>query len=367
MSVNQIIKTFDAWRGDGQPMVLATVYETIGSTYSKAGHRILIAASGQYQGLVSGGCLEGDLAERARTVVEANQASSVTYDMRGEADELFGLGVGCDGLIRVLLQPLLPSQDYQPFASIARHLLANRPAAVATVIESARPTVPPGATVIVQGSSREAWNIDQAIADRLAKECARILGSGQAYFTNDESGLGVLYASLKPVPKLLLLGAGLDAIPLVNMAADLGWRVTVMDHRPAYLERGGFERAERTIHVVPRRLAETVPLAEFDAIIVMSHHLVTDRTYLSQLAGVGARYLGVLGPPARKDRLLAGLGETGSALRGELKGPVGLDIGADSPESIALSILAELQATLSGATAKSLTGERAVCTFSSWR
>lgn len=355
MSVNQIIRTFDAWRGDGQPLVLATVYETIGSTYSKAGHRILIAASGQYQGLVSGGCLEGDLAERARTVVETKQALPVTYDMRGEADELFGLGVGCDGLIRVLLQPLLPSQDYQPFASIARHLLANRPAAVATVIQSARPGVSPGATVIVQAGSRETWNVDQTVADELAKESERTLGSGEAHFAKDESGLSVLYASLKPVPKLLLLGAGLDAIPLVNMAADLGWRVTVVDHRPAYLERGGFERAEQAIHVIPRTLAATVPLAEFDAIIVMSHHLVTDRTYLSQLADVTARYIGVLGPRARKDRLLAGLGEMGSALRRKLKGPVGLDIGADSPESIALSILAELQATLSGATAKSLT------------
>jgi xanthine/CO dehydrogenase XdhC/CoxF family maturation factor len=159
---------------------------------------------------------------------------------------------------------------------------------------------------------------------------------------------------LKPLPRLLLLGAGLDAIPLVNMAADLGWRVTVVDHRPAYLERGGFERADRVVHVVPRRLAATVSLADFDAIIVMSHHLTTDRTYLDQLADVATRYLGVLGPRARKERLLAGLDERAQALRSRLKGPVGLDIGADSPEAIALSVLAELQATLSGATAEPL-------------
>jgi xanthine dehydrogenase accessory factor len=355
MSVRQIIKTFDTWRAKGEPMVLATVYETIGSTYSKAGHRILIAASGQYQGLVSGGCLEGDLAERARTVLETGTASPVTYDMRGEADELFGLGVGCNGLIRVLLQPLLPSHDYQPFASIAQHLLANRPAAVATVIEGAGPGAVPGATVIVQAGSREAWNVDPPVADKLAAECERLLRSGETRYARDPAGLGVLYASLKPVPRLLLLGAGLDAIPLLNMAADLGWRVTVADHRPAYLERGGLERAEQAIHVTPRALGESVSLAEFDAIIVMSHHLVTDRTYLAQLADVSVRYVGVLGPPARKERLLAGLGEAGSTLRARLRGPVGLDIGADSPESIALSILAELHATLSGATGRSLT------------
>ena len=142
MSVRQILATFDAWRANGAPMVLATVYETIGSSYSKAGHRILLGGHGEYQGLVSGGCLEGDLAERARTVLETAKASAVTYDMRDEADELFGLGVGCNGLIRVFLQPLLPAQGYQPFASIAQHLLANRPAAVATVVESARTDVP---------------------------------------------------------------------------------------------------------------------------------------------------------------------------------------------------------------------------------
>lgn len=354
MSVRQILETFDEWRAENHPMVLATVYETLGSTYSKPGHRILIDAGGRYQGLVSGGCLEGDLAERARIVLETNRAAAVTYDMRGEADELFGLGVGCEGLIRVLLQPLLPAKGYQPFASIAQHLLASRPAAVATVIEGARPGMTPGATLIVEAGSREAWDLDETVADLLAKECERVLRSGETRYAKDESGLGVLYATLKPLPRLLLLGAGLDAVPLVNMGADLGWRVTVVDHRPAYLERGGFERAERVVHVVPRFLAQTVPLADFDAIIVMSHHLTTDRTYLGQLADLGARYIGVLGPRARKERLLARLDDGGAALRSRLKGPVGLDIGADSPESIALSVLAELQATLSGATAEPL-------------
>jgi xanthine/CO dehydrogenase XdhC/CoxF family maturation factor len=354
VSVRQILETFDEWRAEGGPMVLATVYETLGSTYSKPGHRILIAADGRYQGLVSGGCLEGDVAERARAVLETGRAVAVTYDMRGEADELFGLGVGCEGLIRILLQPLLPAPGYQPFALIAQHLLASRPAVVATVIEGGHPRMTAGATMIMQAGSREAWDLDDTAQDMLAKECERALRSGGTRYSKDESGLGVLYAMLKPLPRLLLLGAGLDAIPLVNMAADLGWRVTVVDHRPAYLERGGFERADRVVHVVPRRLAATVSLADFDAIIVMSHHLTTDRTYLGQLADVATRYLGVLGPRARKERLLAGLDERAQALRSRLKGPVGLDIGADSPEAIALSVLAELQATLSGATAEPL-------------
>ena len=118
-------------------MVLATVYETIGSTYSKAGHRILIAANGDYQGLVSGGCLEGDLAERARSVIETNEPLAISFDMRDEADDLWGLGVGCNGLIRVFLQPLTEAEDYQPFSDIAQGLQDAAPAVVATVIAGA--------------------------------------------------------------------------------------------------------------------------------------------------------------------------------------------------------------------------------------
>lgn len=125
--------------------------------------------------------------------------------------------------------------------------------------------------------------------------------------------------------------------------------MTVADHRPAYLERGEFSRADRVLAVEPRALREQTALDEFDAVLVMSHHLVTDRVYLSQLAGAATRYVGVLGPAARRERLLDALGEAGDALRPRLKGPVGLDLGADSPESIALSIVAELQAVFSGA------------------
>lgn len=330
-------------------MVLATVYETSGSTYSKAGHRILIAANGDYQGLVSGGCLEGDVAERARRVIETGESAAVTYDMRDDADDLWGLGVGCNGLIRIFLQPLLDEHGYEPFASIAQQLMARERAAVATVIESGATDLPAGATLILRPSrnSHTDWqlgNVDDSRSRRLKDGCERALAAGRAEFRIEpETGTGVLYAPLQPVPRVLVLGAGLDAIPIVNMATDLGWLVTVADHRPAYVAREGFARAERILEIDPRSLAAQLPLGEFDAILVMSHHLVTDRTYLSQIAGVDVRYVGVLGPPARKERLLKALGEEGHALRDRLRGPVGLDIGADSPEAIALSILAELQ------------------------
>jgi xanthine dehydrogenase accessory factor len=346
MGARHLIQSFHAWRAAAEPLVLATVYETAGSTYSKAGHRILLAGSGDYRGLVSGGCLEGDLAERSRGVIASGKAAAVTYDLRDSADELWGLGVGCNGLLRVFLQPLLVANDYEPFRTIADCLAGTRPAGVATVVESGRADVAVGATAVADASGERLFGAADGVAQQL-REAGRVaLRSASAQLAT-EQGCRILYAPLKPIPKLLVLGGGLDAIPLVGMAAELGWFVTVADHRPGYLARGGFERAERAVLVEPEKLAAALPLAEYDAVVVMSHHLATDRKYLAELAPVGSRYLGVLGPRARRDRLLTELAAVAPQLRERLKGPVGLDIGADSPESIALSILADLQAALS--------------------
>ena len=352
MSTRGLIRTFDRWRLRGEPMVLATVYETLGSTYSKAGHRILIAANGDYQGLVSGGCLEGDLAERARGVLTANEPQAVSFDMRDEADDLWGLGVGCNGLIRIFLQPLTAQDEYEPFATIARCLLAARPTAVATVIAAPSGTggPAPGTTLVWDGDHErdEAYPV-------LLPGCRDALLSGRTICRAEADGTTVLYAPLQAIPRLLVLGAGLDAVPVVNMAAELGWRVTVADHRPAYLEKGVFEAAERALLIDPAAMSQELGPAQYDAVIVMSHHLLTDQAYLEQLADVEVGYLGVLGPRERRDRLLEALGESGAPLRSKLMGPVGLDIGADDPESIALSLLAEIHTVLAGASGRALT------------
>jgi xanthine/CO dehydrogenase XdhC/CoxF family maturation factor len=347
MNARRIAETFDVWRRSGEPLVLATVFETQGSTYSKAGHAILISASGDYQGLVSGGCLEGDLAERARKVIVARRAAPVTYDLRDEADELWGLGIGCNGLIKIFLQPLYAAEGYEPFATIAQCMTRHEAAAIATVIESPHPDLVAGATLVRHGAQSTARNVPQAWMSRLAARCDEVLETGRAGFQT-AAGVAVLCAPIKRIPRLLVLGAGLDAIPLVRLAADLGWRVTVADHRPAYTQRPGFEAASAVHTLAAAEVSQALNLDEFDAIIVMSHHLATDQSYLAQLGAVRARYVGVLGPQARKRRLLDALPDRGAALHAKLKGPVGLDIRADSPESIALSIVAELQAELAG-------------------
>jgi xanthine/CO dehydrogenase XdhC/CoxF family maturation factor len=356
MSVRRIIQTFHDWQLTGEPMVLATVYDTAGSTYSKPGQRILIRGNADYQGLVSGGCLEGDLAERARSVLDNGDPAAVTYDMRDEADDIFGLGVGCNGMIRVFLQALYKEERYEPFATIAGRLLADQPSSAATVIASGNPGLPAGSTLIWPQSFAAADECVAPAFKELLGGCKDVLASGSSRFDTRDDGLAVVYSLLKPVPRLLVLGAGLDAVPVVSIASELGWRVSVADHRPAYLESKEFTGAECAVLVVPSELARDFSVKDFDAVIVMSHHLRTDQIYLAQLAESAIPYIGVLGPPARKERLLEALGEAGNRLALCLKGPVGLDIGADSPESIALSLISEIHAVLKGAGGRALTG-----------
>jgi len=142
---------------------------------------------------------------------------------------------------------------------------------------------------------------------------------------------------------VLVLGAGLDAVPVVRFAVELGWRVTVADHRPAYIEGDAFAAAETRSCVVADELAQSLDLARFDMAIVMSHHLASDRSYLRALAGIDLVYVGLLGPRARRERLLAELGDAAGPLPDRLRGPAGIDIGGRGPAAIALSIVAEMQ------------------------
>jgi len=348
MSTRTIIEAFRRWRSERTPMALATVFDTLGSTYTKAGHRIVVAANGEYAGLISGGCLEADLAERAALVLRSHAAQPVTYDLRDDVDDVFGLGVGCNGLIRVFIQPLLPEHDFAPFSTLCTYYSGKSAALCATVIESSDPALPVGATFLRSVAGRdvaltrdaEPQRFAQLVADEPAWQRA---GRLTTRYVRREAA-AVLIAPIWPIPRLLVLGAGLDAVPLVRMAAELGWYVDVADHRPAYLDRGDLSAADSLRLVDPRD--ETGVVSEggaWDAAVVMSHHLETDAAYLRALARLELAYLGVLGPPARREKLLERLETEFPDLRRSLRGPIGLDIGAHGPEAIALSILAELQ------------------------
>jgi xanthine/CO dehydrogenase XdhC/CoxF family maturation factor len=351
MSSRRIIDSFNTWRQADEPLVMATVYATEGSTYSKAGHRIIISTSGDYQGLVSGGCVEGDLAAHAHMVFVTGEARTITYDLREDDNAIWGMGVGCDGVIKILLQRLDAATDYEPFRTIAeRQTVPHGGGTCVTVIESEDSDLPTGATWIDWGVDSLAWQMpeDRMSAIRNQSSTLGVMSKPKLLRQPSRGGaFTALHAPITPIPRLLILGAGPDAVPLVTMANEIGWFVTVVDHRQMRIDDPVFSTAEHRVCAPFKEFPSAVELDQYSATVVMSHNLEADGQYLSHLtAHAGIRYIGLLGPKARRDRLVEAHDLGDPAFTNRLHGPAGVPIGADSPETIALSILADIHQAL---------------------
>lgn len=325
--------------------MLATVFETAGSTYSKCGAQMLITDDGRFQGMLSGGCLEGDLAERARSVLDSGRSQSVVYDLGKSDEELWGLGVGCDGVMKIFLQPLWPNTNYEPFAAMARALDGESMQVAATVIDSTIADLHIGTSKVTTGDGIGFSDLPvsvEADIDVLGDEILQSGYSGCRRLSAAQGAATILFTVLEPPPSLLVLGAGLDAEPVVRFAVELGWRVTIQDHRPAYMESANFDGAATLHCVAVDELSAVVDFDRYAAVIVMSHHLASDRKYLQQIAESDIAYVGLLGPVDRRRRLLKDLGSQADKLEARLHGPAGIDIGGRGPASIALSIIAQI-------------------------
>jgi len=334
-------------RATGGALAFGVLVHTEGSTYRKPGAVMLIAADGEHAGLISGGCLEGDLAEHAQIVITTGAARLVRYDLRSPDDLLWGLGMGCEGAMQVLLMRIAPDNDYQPLALLARALRAHLPCAVGIVCASADAHTPLG-TLALPGeySARNPAPLaTAAVAAALAESASR----GEPCWLELPS-MRLFVLPLWLPPHILILGAGPDALPVVEFAARLGWKLTLVDHRPSYAVTAHFPQAEAVLLASAHQLAAVLDLGAFTAAVVMSHHLPSDLQYLRALASSAVPYVGLLGPAARRERLLADLGDEGVRLRGRLHAPVGLPLGGHTPETIALAIVAELQSFVSAHT-----------------
>jgi xanthine/CO dehydrogenase XdhC/CoxF family maturation factor len=326
-----LLPLFERERAAGRAVALGLLVETAGSTYRKPGALMLIAANGDSAGLLSGGCLEGDLAEYARAVIDTGAARLVTYDMRGGDDLVWGLGLGCEGAMHILIIRVGSDNGWQPMDHLLRALAEHRRTAVGIVVESERTDSPAG-TVVLRGAE-----VDSTLA--------AAAHSGHAGWFETHTPRWRLFAlPLSLPPKLLLLGAGPDAAPVVEFASRLNWKVALVDHRPAYADPSHFVLAERVLQAQPDELSSVLDLSQFSAAVVMSHHLPSDLKYLRALAATEIPYIGLLGPAPRREKLLADLAADADRIRSRLHAPVGLPLGGRSPESIALSIVAQIHA-----------------------
>lgn len=356
LGLASLLEFYREHSGD-EALVLGTVVATEGSTYRKPGAMMLIAADDSYRGLISGGCLEADLAAHARDVFADGKTRRVHYDLSRGEDFAWGFSLGCNGVIHLMLQRLERDGGFGFFETLDRAWQARHGGFLGMVTSSSDPEHADGAFALRCGAAYsvgDAWLIGNISSQEDTSESGGHDMSRRYWQKSIATGRGSVELLLVPVvppPALLVCGAGHDAVPLARLASEMGWNCTVVDHR------SGFARTERfparcDVRVLQvEELAERIPLERIDAAVLMTHHLGHDRRYLEQVIAARVPYIGVLGPRARRDRLLKEIGNPGA----HVFGPVGLDIGAEMPESIALAIVAEIHAFLNRRDGRMLT------------
>lgn len=324
-----VLSQLAAWQAEGVPCALATVIRVRGSAYRHEGAKLLVAADGRSIGNVSGGCLEEDVREVALRVIRTGVAERREYC--GSVDEVaaWDLGVGCEGVVDLYVEPVGDARQ------------AER-----AMLEAEVPFV---AITDLATGTRQVFHGDDAVA-WFAGGDACLEGDGAAERFVD---------TLRPPPRLVVVSAGDDARPLAALAGDVGFRVLVVDRRPGLLTADRFPPPIRLVASDAARLGECVVLGPDDFAVVMTHNFADDTDYLRALLRGPARYIGVLGPRQRTARMLDLLGADGPVDTSRIFGPVGLDIGTDGAEQVALAVVAEMLAVRSGRRPRSLRERRA--------
>lgn len=349
-----IVTEVERARATGKAAALATVVGIEGSAYRLPGARMLIVDGKWVAGSISGGCLEDDVVLRAAEVIARNEALVTTYDTTSDEDIVFGVGLGCKGVITILIEPMQPPDPAADFIRFARSCLQDRaPGTVATVIRThGRELAQVGSRLLSRDGSVVSNIVDAQLAARIQNEMQVLSESGSRTRTIAlEAGAAHFFIErIEPSTPLLVFGAGHDAMPVVHFAKDLGWHVTVIDQRPAYATSARFPRADRVVVCTPKEFAAQVALQDDTLALVMTHNYLRDLDLLETLLPSQVRYIGLLGPRRRTDQLLTDLGEKGvqpSARQLErFYAPVGLDIGSEGPAEVALSILSEMHAVI---------------------
>lgn len=337
---NQFSQQLKQWypKRDVQKWVLGTLYKIDGPSYRSPGAMMLFSDAGEQFGLLSGGCLEADMHKKASQVMRSQRSMTVCYDASDEADMSFLLDIGCGGMIYILLQPLTIENDYLQLPLILDGL-ENRQACLFLQ------------KITEQGEFAEAevWFKGSANYGAMAVQ----LGQKNAHLA-ELNKYSWLVTAIRPPFHLLVVGGGIDARPLVSLAATLGWEITLCDPRPGNARREHFMPVTTILRCPPLALVEEALFEHFDAAVVITHNLQLDADALAALQTSAVKYLGLLGPIERKEKVLALAGLDVNILSVPIAGPAGLRLGGELPEDIALSIIAECQAVVNDVDAHSI-------------
>ncbi len=361
--LDAIITEYELLKKAGTAGVLATVVHVEGSSYRRAGARMLVDEFGQITGAISGGCLEGDALRKALLALHRQTNKLVTYDTSDEDDAIIGAQLGCNGIIQVLFEPL-DYQDKQNPCELLKTLI-NRKDPMAVVVQFNLDTFKeqPGTILLIgENSGVMGKKPGEEIFDLILAQAKMSLKNNKAHFAEvlvQGETRHLFIQNYQPPVKLILIGAGNDAQILSQQAELLGWDVTVVDGRPTHASKERFTSSCQVIISKPEETLKNIEPDSRSCFVLMSHNYNYDLSVLKLILDKEQiSYIGILGPKKKYDKMLEDLAEEGFDLRSEtldkIYAPVGLEIGAETPAEIGLSILSEIQSVLTGKTARPL-------------
>ncbi len=358
-----IIAEYELLKKAGTASVLATVVHVEGSSYRRAGARMLVDEFGNITGAISGGCLEGDALRKALLALHRQKNKLVTYDTSDEDDAIIGAQLGCNGIIQVLFEPL--DYEYNQNSCELLKTLINRKDPVAIVVQFNlnRSKDQPGTILLIEENSNYIGKEQEEEFFDLMLERAQIsLMSNKPHFAEvlvKGETRHVFIQNYQPPVKLILIGAGNDAQILAQQAELVGWDVTVVDGRPSHANKERFKSSCQVIISKPEETLRNIEIDSRSCFVLMSHNYNYDLSVLKLvLADDRIPYIGILGPKKKYEKMLDDLEKEGFELKFEvlnkIHAPVGLEIGAETPAEIGLSILSEIQSVLTGNSARPL-------------
>jgi len=358
----QLLATIRAAESCGEPVALATIVRVRGSAYRREGTRMVVRSDGSYECALSGGCLEPAVADAASQVIATGHPVVVTYDLAD--DSIWGLGIGCSGAVDVRIERAGDDPLTVEWLGV---LERDEAAAVVTPLPSEASSdldghrLDPSRRLLVHNGGETRGSLGDPAVDRAAAEHSlERLKAPHPTSATERIGSAEFFIEVNaPAPDLVVFGAGYDAVPMTRLAWALGFDVTVVDVREAFLTADRFPHASR-VAADFRQLGAAVTLTAGTLVVVMNHHIERDQESLRFALESPAEYVGVLGPRTRLDRLLAGLAERGytpaASVLERVRNPIGLSVGAETPSEVALSVLGEILAIVRGFDGGFLTG-----------
>ncbi len=335
--INDIITAYKQLDLTNNKVALATVIYVEGSSYRRAGARMLVQDNGIWIGGISGGCLEGDALKKANHCIARNKVEVVRYDTSKEDEEQIGAGLGCNGIIDVLLSPIVQEDKNNPIHILESCVNDRKVNCLVTIISSEIDELSAG--------EMYKYTTESKFPKQLTDDINAALISGRSSVKTYDN-LSVFIEILLPALSIVLFGSSYDIYPLLKIGNELGWHMSVVTN-PA---KASQKMKALSAHIYPKDA--TIPYDDFTAFVLMAHDYKTDKDNLVMALETNVPYVGMLGPLKRKDKALDELKDNGQIFTAEqlhkLYNPIGLDIGSSTPEEIALAILAEIRAHFSG-------------------